>query len=164
MATDTATTRVSETIVNGKRRLNAVIATGSDIIYTKNFAELGGHRLRSYALNKNYATLPIMLDAAPTPADASAIIDGKIFDVDLSGSNGAYCLSLNNTNRSIVPVRNVQIGNILLPVNEFGDVILAGIPIPSPLEIVEEDAVSWMNRQLRVVNIALMGWHLIVNY
>ncbi len=153
----------SETIVSNKRRVNVVLAAHGDVTSTENFIDMGGHRLRSFALDSNYRTLPVYIDGSPTVYDGnSALIDGKVVDISKSGTKGAYCLLANNTSRDIIPVRNIKIDNVYLPINQYGDVILTYPVIPSPFEIVDEDVVMWMSRPMRLIRVALMEWMVVV--
>ena len=154
----------SDTIVSGLRRLNVVLPYTVTLFETNNYCDLGGHRLQWFNINANYRTLPVYVDGGKTVYNGdSAIIDGKVYDINKSGAKGAYCLSVNDTSRDTVPVRNINIDNVSLPVNQYGDVIFASVVVPSPFEILEEDAIHWMGRPIRLVRISLMGWHVVIN-
>ena len=164
---DKSTMKNSETIVSGERRLNVVYANSA--FETQEFFEIGSRRIRAYKVAdengfKHYATLPVYADGSPTAYDGdSAIIDGKVYDINKSGSKGAYVLCVKDTGNDTIPVKTIKIDDITLPINQYGDVILYNIGVPSPLEIVEEDAVHWMGRQMRLVRLALMGWYPVIS-
>lgn len=139
----------SETIISSLRKLNAVVTSGG--FSTNNFAMIGGKKIRLHAINQWYYTIAAYIDDSPTIYDGdSAIIDGKVFDINKSGSRNAYCLSTNNTNGSAEPCRYMQIDSVKLPVNTSGDVIFAQAPEGS---IESEEALFWMGRQMRFVKI-----------
>lgn len=151
----------SGTIVDGKRRLNAVVQSG--LKATENYLTLGGRRVQTFDINKSFRTIPFVYDSAPTEYDdSSALLGGKVFDISKSGPNKAYCLAINNTMRDSVPVRYIKADDISLPINQYGDVIFANVDFPSPFEIVDEDVFYWLGKPMRLVQVSLMGWYPVI--
>ena len=159
-----STINPSSTIVSTKRKLNAVIPSmyDTDIFSeTEDFIAMGGRRLRLYALDSQHKTIPVIGLGGAVNDTKSAHINGNVYDI--SGSNGSYCLELYNTGRDTTPVRNIMIDSVRLPINQYGDVIFAYTPVPSPFENAAEDAVYWMGLPMRLVRMTLMDWMMVVN-
>ncbi len=155
----------STTITGGKRQLNVAIAQPYQVYETDNFVQFGGRRLRSFALNSNFSTLSIVRDFQTVTAfdDKSAVLDGKVYDISKSGERDAFCLHVHLTSGSIVPVRYAKFADLSLPINAAGDIILGITSVPSPLTVVEEDAVYWMGLPMRIIRPALMEWSLVIS-
>ncbi len=154
----TNTMNASESIVDGKRRLNVSLTT--DAFTTNNRLLIGGHGFRYYAINSLYWTLPVYVDNSPTEFDTDSVfINGKVFDISKSGALGAYCLTVNDTNGETTPVRYVNFDGILLPVNINGDVIMFYQPGGV---ITGESVISWLSRSIRIVLID-NEWRIVIN-
>jgi hypothetical protein len=147
----------SSILSGGKRQLNVAIAQSYQVYETDNFVQFGGRRLRSFALNKSFSTISVVRDFNTVTAfdGASALLDGKVYDISKSGERDAFCLNVHLTSGSVVPVRYAKFADLSLPINANGDVILGITAVPSPLEVVEEDAVYWMGLPMRCGTVSL---------
>lgn len=150
---------VSDSIVDGKRRLNVAIAV--DAFPTKNTIQLGGHVLHLWGMsNRRFYTIPVYIEESPTVFDgSSATINGRVCDISKSGNRGAYCLTVSDTARGITPARYVKLDSVPIAVNAYGDAILA---VPSGRTIQKEDAVFWMGQTMRLVLVDNQ-WRVVVN-
>jgi hypothetical protein len=132
---------------DGRRRLSAVFAPNAE--KTLNSISLGGHKILLYSLGKGRLTVPVYIDVNATQGNKSCMIDGKIYDTDLSGPKHACALNVEITGRNAIPVKNHDLSGVPILCNQFDDIIFA-TPRNSGI-ISKETTAYWLGQSMRLV-------------
>jgi hypothetical protein len=162
---------VSETLVNNNRVVNVALPSNGDsfVFETEGFFDICGHNFTKFAIKSendtgNFFSIPVFVESSLSVGSDSVTINGKVFDTALSPNavvvDGNYkqVLRVYNKHRTARPSSTVDLGDIKLPINEYGDLVLVRVAIPSPYSITDEDTVYWLGQPLKISYVPAIGW------